>query len=70
MFNDPLAVSRSDPYPDEECWQTVGFIDGVIVFVVHTYPVYEGESTTKIGRIISARKATKYERSIYEEGEF
>jgi uncharacterized protein len=70
VFNDPLAVSRSDSYPEEERWQTIGFINGVVVLVVHTYPVYDRESKEEIGRIISARKATKYERRIYEEGEF
>ncbi len=70
VFNDPLSVSRCDQYPDEERWQTIGFINGVIVFVVHTYPTYEQESEEEIGRIISARKATKYERRIYEQGEF
>jgi uncharacterized DUF497 family protein len=36
VFDDPLAVSRPDLYPDEERWQTIGVIDGTIVIVVHT----------------------------------
>jgi len=36
VFDDPLAASRQDPFPDEERWQTVGAIGNVIVFVVHT----------------------------------
>jgi uncharacterized protein len=65
VFDDPLALSRPDPEPEEERWQTVGLIEGVIVFVIHTAP--DDEET---GRIISARKATAHERKAYEEGEF
>ena len=36
VFDDPLAVSRSDFYPAEERWQTVGAIERAIVLVVHT----------------------------------
>ena len=68
VFNDPLALSRLDRHGGEERWQTVGKIDAVAVFVVHTWPEEtDGEET---GRIISARKATAGERRAYEEGEF
>jgi uncharacterized DUF497 family protein len=70
VFNDPLADSRRDPVPNEERWQTVGLAGYVIIFVVHTSPEYESENGETIGRIISARKATKYERRAYEEGHF
>ena len=70
MFNDPLAVSRRDPYLDEERWQTIGLIGQVTIFVVHTWPVYDLESDEEVGRIISARKATTYERRAYEEDDF
>ncbi len=70
VFDDPLAVSRSDSYADEERWQTVGTIDRAIVLVVHTWPLYDLESDEEVGRIISARKATKSERRAYEEGNF
>jgi len=70
VFNDPLAVSRCDPYPDEERWQTIGKISQVTIFVVHTWPVYDLESDEEVGRIISARKATTYERRAYEEDDF
>jgi uncharacterized DUF497 family protein len=70
VFDDPLAVSRADSYPDEERWQTVGAIDRVIVLVVHTWPLYDPKRDEEIGRIISARKATKSERRAYEEGNF
>jgi hypothetical protein len=70
VFNDPLADSRRDPFPNEERWQTVSLAGYAIIFVVHTSPEYESENGEIIGRIISARKATKYERRAYEEGHF
>jgi len=70
LFEDPLSVSRRDPYPNEQRWQTIGLAYNVIVFVVHTNPVYDPQSDVYVGRIISARKATKYERRAYEEGTF
>lgn len=66
VFDDPLALSRRDPYPHEHRWQTMGTIGGVIVFVVHTWP----ETDEGVGRIISARKATTHERQAYENGGF
>lgn len=70
VFNDPLAASRRDPYPEEERWQTIGMIESVIVMVIHTYPRPDKKSGEEVGRIISARKATKHERRAYEEADF
>ena len=42
----------------------------VLLFVVHTWPEPIPETGEEIGRIISARKATKHERRAYEEGKF
>jgi uncharacterized protein len=71
VFADPLAVSRPDPYPHEERWQTIGLIGRMTVFVVHTWPEPDFETDEEtIGRIISAREATPYERRAYEEGTF
>jgi uncharacterized DUF497 family protein len=72
VFADPLAVSRRDPYPQEERWQTIGLIGSVIVFVVHTYPEFDSETAVaqETGRIISARRATSHERRSYEEESF
>lgn len=70
IFDDPLAMSRRDPYPNEERWQTLGFVNYVIIFVVHTSPKYNPQNGEEVGRIISARKATKHERRAYEEGNF
>jgi uncharacterized DUF497 family protein len=70
IFDDSLAASRRDPYPNEERWQTLGLVNCVIIFVVHTSPESDPQSGEEVGRIISARKATKHERRTYEEGNF
>jgi len=64
VFEDPPALSYQDYVSDgEERWQTFGMIAGVIVLVAHTFWEEDGE---EIIRIISARKASSRERSIYE----
>lgn len=68
VFSDPLAATLRDPYPDEERWRTMGLIGGVVVVVVHTDPTFDEAAGAKVGRIISARKATRRERRAYEEG--
>jgi uncharacterized protein len=71
VFDDPLALTRDDPHPDADRWQTIGLIGNVAIFVVHTWPVStEREEMEPEGRIISARKATSHERKAYEEGDF
>ena len=70
VFDDPLAASRTDPYRHEQRWQTIGMIGNVVVLVVHTWPEPDPVTGEKVGRIISARKATPHERKAYEEGEF
>ena len=69
VFDDPLALTRHDPHPDGDRWQTVGLIGTVAIFVVHTWPDSDDDSE-EVGRIISARKATPHERRAYEEGDF
>jgi uncharacterized DUF497 family protein len=69
VFDEPLALTRHDPHPDGDRWQTVGLIGTVVVFVVHTWPESDGDDTEEVGRIISARKATAHERRVYEEGD-
>jgi uncharacterized DUF497 family protein len=66
VFADPLSVSRLDPYPGEERWQTIGLIGNLIVFVVHTWADSDPLTGEETGRIISAREATTYERKAYE----
>lgn len=70
VFNDSLAISRHDPHPDGDRWQTVGLVGPVLLFVVHTWPEVDTAIEEEIGRIISARKATAHERKTYEKGEF
>ena len=62
IFEDPLHISVPDRIVDGEGrWLTMGLVGGIVVLVVaHTYD-------DEIIRIISARKATKYERKKYEE---
>ncbi len=66
VFDDPLALSRPDPFPREDRWQTVGVIGQTTILVIHTWP----EGSEEVGRIISARKATAHERRAYEENDF
>ncbi len=70
VFDDPLALSRHDPHPDGDRWQTVGLVGPVMLFVVHTGPALDRDIGDEVGRIISARKATRHERRQYEEGCF
>ena len=67
VFEDPHAISVLERIEEsEERWHTVGMAGGVLVmFVAHTYRESDGE---EVVRIISARKATPRERSMYEEG--
>jgi uncharacterized DUF497 family protein len=72
VFNDPAQVSRLDPFPGEERWQTVGKPGSsypIYILVVHTEPVTQSDGIDE-GRIISARRATRREQRQYEEGEF
>ena len=70
VFEDPLAVTRSDPYPCEERWQTIGCINYATLFVVHTWPERDPLTHEQSGRIISARQASNRERKDYEEDTF
>jgi uncharacterized protein len=67
VFDDPLALTRPDPHPDGDRLRTVGVIGAVTVFVVHTMPEFNPAEGDDVGRIISARKATRHERRTYEE---
>lgn len=58
VFDDPLALSRRDPHPDDLRWHTIGAIDDVVIIVAHTWPAQDND-----GRIIRARKATPRERT-------
>ncbi len=62
VFLDPLHTSIEDDYEQEERWKTIGQVQNRILIVIHTAPTDD-----EPGRVISARKATRYERRIYEE---
>jgi uncharacterized protein len=65
VFDDPFHVSVQDREVDGEArWQTIGLVDGVhVLLVAHTVDEEAG-----LIRILSARKATRWERSIYAQG--
>lgn len=64
VFDDPHALSFQDRIVNEELrWQTFGTVRGLILMVAHTWFEDEGEDVI---RIISARKAASFERSVYE----
>ena len=62
VFHDPLHSTIEDDHETEERWKTIGQVRRHILIVIHTAPTDEVP-----GRIISARKATRYERRLYEE---
>jgi uncharacterized DUF497 family protein len=70
VFDDPLHASKPDPHPDGDRWHTIGLVGSVLLLVVHTWPEAESREGERVGRIISARKATARERKAYEEGNF
>jgi uncharacterized DUF497 family protein len=68
VFDDPMSATQADPYPYEQRWRTIGMVGNQVVMIVHTWPDLYPETGVEIGRIISARKATRREREAYEEG--
>jgi uncharacterized DUF497 family protein len=66
VFNDPWHISRQDREVEGELrWQTIGILNNTqILLVAHTISESEDEDVI---RIISARKATRQERSIYAQ---
>jgi uncharacterized DUF497 family protein len=62
VFDDPFHISVQDREVDGEArWQTIGMVNGVHLLLVA--PTVD-EEANRI-RILSARKATRRERSIY-----
>ena len=70
VFDDPMSATRVDPYRYEQRWRTIGMVGTQVVMVVHSWPDLDRETGEEIGRIISARKATRHEREAYEEGHY
>ena len=54
-------------YPDEARFRTIGRIEPSLLIVIHTEEDPDPVTGERSGRIISARKATRRERAIYEE---
>ncbi len=70
VFDDPLHVTRQDRIENgEQRWQTIGLAGEVaLLLVAHTWHETESDGGHEHIRIISARRATKLERKIYEQG--
>ena len=68
VFDDPLHITRQDRIENgEQRWQTIGMAGGIVLLLVaHTW--FETESGEEHVRLISARRTTKLERKIYEQG--
>lgn len=64
VFRDPGVLIDKDPYPFEQRWRAIGYIQQTMITVIYT-PTEESGGT---GRVISARKASRQERRAYEEG--
>src|SRR5579864_2785485 len=63
VFQDPFLLSVPDNrYLEEERWQSLGLIQGVLIYVAHTV---EEDNHEEIIRIISARAATPGETRRY-----
>ena len=69
IFRDPYMVSIFDDEHDdtEDRWVTIG-MDGHQILLVVSHTFRHISETTRVIRMISARKATKRERRQYEEG--
>jgi uncharacterized DUF497 family protein len=68
VFNDPLAVTYPDIYPYKSRWRTIGVVNSLTLMVIYAWPENYPDTDEPIGRIISARVATRQERRDYEEG--
>lgn len=62
------AVTRQDRVENgEQRWQTIGAVGGfTLLLVAHT--LWDDEAGIEVVRIISARRADRKERRIYENG--
>ena len=65
IFSDPLHLTAFDEFESgEKRWKTFGVVDGyALIMVAHTYRDLDG---AEVIRLISARRATRYERKHYE----
>jgi uncharacterized DUF497 family protein len=70
IFDDPYHLSTQDREVEGELrWQTVGMVKAKqILLVAHTLSQSANEGDDEVIRIMSARKATLQERSLYAQG--
>ena len=61
VFGDPFNLVTEDPYPYEQRWRVVGSVRPDILTVIYTRPGPDPETGEEVGRIITARKATRHE---------
>jgi hypothetical protein len=66
VFDDPHVFLRQDRVVEGELrWQAIGLVGGTaILLVAHSYSIEGAEEAI---RIISARKADRTERKVYEQ---
>ena len=67
VFADEYAITYRDPFPAEPRFRTIGYVGPLLLLVVHTESDLDYLTGERSGRIISARKATRAERTLYEE---
>ncbi len=66
VFLDPMQMSILDRVEEgEERWQTFGMVRGVLLVMV-AHSVYEEQQAETVVRLISARRATRREKRLYE----
>jgi len=66
VFSDPMALVFQDRFENDEFrWKTIGHVREILlVLVAHTVRY---ELNSEVIRIISARRADKRERKVYEQ---
>jgi hypothetical protein len=66
VFDDPFSLASQDRIEGGESrWQTIGMAEGVLILLVAHTIMESGQY--EIIRIISARRATRKERTRYEQ---
>jgi len=69
IFDDPYGLSEQDRVENgEERWKTLGMATAKAWLLMVAYTMRFDSDGCEIVRIISARRATKAERRLYEHG--
>lgn len=67
-LDDPHAVSRQDRFENDELrWQTIGKVGDTMLILLVAHTLNEVDGHEEHIRIISARRATRVERKVYEQ---